>query len=130
MANDNRSIHPNALLNYQNAIILREKLEGYALNPTHEAAHPSVSSGKNKARVFKSALGFDQSNWELLEQRIRDELPYCEAVLKEEDQHGKRYNVILPITGLNGRTVDVLTGWIIKVGTVYPALATTYVISD
>ncbi|HST21738.1 MAG TPA: hypothetical protein VLR90_11500 [Blastocatellia bacterium] len=130
MANSSRNEHPNALPNYQNAIILREKLEGYALNPTHEAAHPGVPSGKDKARVFKSALGFDQSNWELLEQQIRDELPYCEAVLLEEDQHGKRYNVTLPITGINGRTVDVKTGWIMKIGTDYPFLVTTYVVSD
>jgi uncharacterized protein DUF6883 len=65
-----------------------------------------------------------------LEQQIRDELPYYEAVLKEEDHHGKRYNVTLPVTGPNGRTVDVSTGWIVKTGTGYPFLVTALVVGD
>src|SRR6185503_16551008 len=101
MANGSRSAHPNALSNYQEAVIEPDKLKKYSLDPTSDA-------GKHKARVFKSALGFDQSNWELLSQSILNELPYREAVFKEEDEHGKRYTVILPITGPNGATADVL----------------------
>ena len=78
---DGRSLHPDALPNYQNAEIAREKLEGYALNPNHEAPRSGGSSGKDKARVFKTALGFDQSNWKILEQKIFGELPYNKAVL-------------------------------------------------
>ena len=46
--NGSRSIHPNALPNYQKAVILREKLEGYVLNPTHEATRPGGSMGRIK----------------------------------------------------------------------------------
>ena len=60
MADANRSVHPNALPNYQRAVILREKLEGYSLNPEHPV-------GKHKAIVFKSALGYEQANWQLLQ---------------------------------------------------------------
>ena len=63
MANAHRSVHPNALPNYKEAVIPPEKLEKYALDPTHPV-------GKNKAIVFKSALGFDQSNWQLLAETI------------------------------------------------------------
>ena len=128
MTSGGRSPHPNALPNYQNAIIPRDKLHGYALNPSHKAIRPGGSSGKNKARVFKSVLGFDQSNWELLQQRIREELPYYEAVPKEDNQYGKRYNVTLLITGPNGRTVNALTAWIVKSGTDYPLLTTIYIV--
>jgi filamentous hemagglutinin len=128
MGDGSRSTHPNALPNYQNAVISRDKIEGYALNPSHEAVRPGGSSGKNKARVFKSVLGFDQSNWELLQQCIKEELPYYEAVAKEDNEYGKRYNVTLLITGPNGRAVDVLTAWIIKGGTDYPVLTTTYIV--
>ena len=117
MGDGSRSTHPNALPNYQNAVIPRDKIEGYALNPSHEAVRPGGSSGKNKARVFKSVLGFDQSNWELLQQCI-----------KEDNEYGKRYNVTLLITGPNGRAVDVLTAWIVKSGTDYPVLTTTYIV--
>jgi hypothetical protein len=65
-------VHPNALPNYQNAIIPSDKLEKYALDPTHP-------EGKHKAIVFKSALGFEQSDWRSLERSILDELPYHDA---------------------------------------------------
>lgn len=53
MIKGNRGIHPNALPNYEKATISRQKIERYVLDPTH-------SVGKNKAVVFKSALGFNQ----------------------------------------------------------------------
>ena len=49
------------------------------------------SSGKDKARVFKASLGFEQADWELLKQRILEALPYFEATLRNEDEYGKRY---------------------------------------
>src|ERR1700740_3125390 len=109
MADSVRIANGNALPNYLNAEVAPDKLVKYALDPTHEARDPSGSHGKDKARIFKSALGFDQSNWELLKQRILEELPYHEAVFRDEDEHGKRYTVILPIAGPNGLTADVLT---------------------
>jgi hypothetical protein len=118
--NGARSVHPNALPNYQNAVIPSDKLEKYALDPTN-------SVGKNKAVVFKSALGFDQSNWRLLSQAIIDELPYYEAILGKDDEFGQRYTVIMSITGPNGNTADVVTGWIFKKGIDYPSLATAFV---
>jgi uncharacterized protein DUF6883 len=115
-----RSVHPNALPNYQNAVIPENKLLRYSLDPMHP-------SGKHKAIVFKSALGFDQSNWEILKQSILDELPYHEAKATKEDGHGKRYKVILPINGPNGNTRDVVVTWIIKAETDYPSLDSTWV---
>lgn len=120
MADANSSLHPNALPNYEKAVILRIKLEGFALDPMHDY-------GKHHARVFKSALGFEQSNWDTLEQRIREALPYYEAVAKGEDHHGKRYQVTIEVTGPNGRIASVVTAWIIKTDTDYPSLTSTYV---
>src|SRR6266571_2605470 len=129
MADGGRSIHPHALPNYQNAEIARDKLEGYALNPNHESARPDGSSGKNKAKVFKAALGFDQSNWEILKQRIMDELPYHEAVFEAEKKNwGKVYHVDMPILGVNGITKNVRTAWIIRHGEDDPSLVTLLVL--
>jgi hypothetical protein len=121
MAEDSRSIHPNALVNYQGAVIPREKLEKYVLDPTHEV-------GKHKALVFQSVLGFDQSNWEILKQRILDELPYHEAVPSGEGLWGKKFVARLPITGVNGHTAEVETVWIIRPRTDYPGLVTALVL--
>lgn len=120
MADSNRSEHPNALPNYRNAVIPREKLEGYSLSPEHPV-------GKHKAAVFKSALGFDQANWRLLETAILNELPYHDAGTREDGPWGGKYNIMLPIRGQNGNTVDVLNVWIIRPGSNYPSLVTTYV---
>jgi hypothetical protein len=120
MTEDSRSRHSHALPNYEKAVILRDKLEGYVLNPTHD-------EGRHKARVFKSALGFEQSDWEELKRRILDELPYHEAISQGEGLWGRKYLVTLPLTGLNGNTADVETVWLIRPKTDFPALVTTLV---
>jgi hypothetical protein len=122
MTEESRSIHSRALPNYKRAEIPRSKLEGYALNPEHEP------DGKHKARVFKSALGFDQSTWEQLKHRILDELPYHEAKPNQTSQYGNSYVVDLPIEGLNGNTAKVRTAWMFKTGTNYPSLTTVLVL--
>jgi len=119
MANANRTPHPNALPYYEEVGIPREKLEGYCLNPEHPI-------GKHHAIVFKSALGFDQSNWQILAGLIIEQLPYCEAVLGIKDGYGQRYNVIMSITGPNGKTADVLTAWIVDIGQDHPRFVTAY----
>lgn len=121
MSEESRSIHSHALPNYERAEIPRSKIEGYALNPAH------VPDGKHKARVFKSALGFDQSNWELLKQRILEELPYYEAKLNQTSQYGDEYNVDVVIEGPNGKTAPVRTKWMLTSGAVFPSLITVYV---
>ena len=122
MSDDTRLVHLNALPSYQEAVIRPEKLREYSLNPTSTV-------GRHKARKFRSVLGFDQSNWELLSQSILSELPYHEAIFRQEDEHGKRYTVILPITGPNGVTAEVLTGWILEPGSDRPRLTTARVLT-
>lgn len=121
MAEESRSIHSRALPNYERAEIPRGKLEGYALNPAND-------EGRYKARVFESALGFDQSNWELLKRRILDELPFHEATPEPASQWGEPYVVDLPIEGPNGNTARVHTVWMFKRGADYPSLITVYVL--
>lgn len=121
MTEESRSIHLNALPNYARAVIPRGKLEDYALNPSHEP------DGKHKARLFKSILGFEQSDWEELSRRILNELPYYEAVLSGEGIYGRKYVVKLLIVGLNGKIADVRTVWIIRPKIDFPSLVTTLV---
>ena len=104
MSGKARSPHPNALPNYERAVIPRDKLEGYALDPTHE-------DGQHKARLFKSILGFEKADWQKLEKAILDELPYHEAALTRADNWGEFYSGLLPVVGLNGKTGVVQTIW-------------------
>jgi hypothetical protein len=120
MSQGGRSANSRALPNYQRAVIPRIKVEGYVLDPTHPV-------GKHKGIVFKSALGFEQSDWEMLRNSIIAELPYHEAIQGTTDQYCTRYNVTMPITGPNGRTLDVTTAWKIETGKDYPSFVTAIV---
>lgn len=123
-----RQPHSNALPNYEAAVIPPEKLTMYALNPTHTTHVWGKSSGSDKARVFKSVLGFDKDNWDLLRERVLAELPFHEAAEGHKDEYGQRYTVVMPITGANGRTADVLTAWIIRSPGAAPTLTTIRVV--
>ena len=110
----------NAIPNVESATINPKKLTEYALNPNHPV-------GGNKAKVFQSALGYNQSNADALMRQVYEKLPGSEAVLGKVDQYGQRYTVDMLITGPNGNTVNVRTGWIIKTGSDIPELTTIYV---
>jgi len=60
-------------------------------------------------------------------QQIYAQLPNSEAVLGKLDEYGQRYTVDMLITGPNGKTATVRTGWIIKEGSDIPELATLWV---
>lgn len=94
----------SALPNCERAFIEDGKLLDYALSPRSER-------GQHKARVFGAALGFNLSNWQELRQAVLSALPGQEAALTGENVFGRKYQVMLPITGPNGRTADVLTVW-------------------
>lgn len=112
-----RTPHPQALPNYQNAVIPRSKIEDYALNPAH-------TDGRHKARLFKSVLGFERRDWQALSDALLAELPFNEGIFSREDGWGKYYLVSLVIKGPNGNTARVTTVWIIKHGTDYPSFVT------
>jgi len=86
------------------ALIEGSKLVEYVLSPTSER-------GRHKARVFESALGFNQSNWEQLKHSILDALPHHKATRISETAFGIKYQAVLSIVGANGRAADVMTVW-------------------
>lgn len=54
-------------------------------------------------------------------------MPESEAVMGKLDQYGQRYTVDMLITGVNGNTVTVRTGWINKTECEIPSLTTLYI---
>lgn len=88
---------------YQEAIIPKEKFTEYALNPEKDA---------NKAKAFKVALGYTKDNAEELMEQIYNKLPDYEATERGDKGWGMTYQVIMDITGSNGKTAQVLTAWI------------------
>ncbi|WP_205694240.1 DUF6883 domain-containing protein [Clostridium manihotivorum] len=110
----------NPLPNVENAKIDPRKLTDYALNPDHPV-------GGNKAKVFESALGYNKSNADELMNQVYEKLNVSESVLGKVDQYGQRYTVDMLISGPNGNTTTVRTGWILKPGSNVPEMTTIYV---
>lgn len=96
------------------------KLKGYCLNPDHPV-------GKNKARVFESALGFTQGDAPELAKQIKEGVKNAKPVPGKTDKYGSRYTVDVQVTGRNGRTVTVETAWIIRPGSTEPSLVAAFV---
>lgn len=77
---------------------LQTKLEGYLL----DAAHPQ---NQTKATWFQQALGFDKNNW----QNLASQLKFNEAtaIQTKTTQYGTTFEQSIPITGVNGKTVNI-----------------------
>ena len=93
----------NRLPRAEEAIIPIEKLTKYALNP---------DADKDKAIAFELALGFNTDNVNILIRQIKEKINNYEAIKKDDIGYGVRYEIIMDIEGVNGKTAKVLTGWI------------------
>ncbi len=85
------------------AVMAEEKFTKYALNP---------EKAPDKARAFKTALGYDLTNYKDLMADIRKNLTEFPAKEKPDNGYGKRYEVVMNLKGPNGKTAKVLTAWL------------------
>ena len=108
------------LVNADKAIVdVEKKVNGYFLNPQH-------GDGMHKARVFKSALGYDASNSQGLVDQIREGVQHQRATPGKVDKYGETFEVDIPVTGPKG-TATVRTGWNYDPGSDVPRLLTAVV---
>ena len=107
------------LLVSENANIEPKKL-AYSLNSQHE-------DGKHKAKVFEDVLGYNESNSADLEREVRTLLKVADKRFREETQYGKKFEARMFITGPNGRTAPVLSGWIVEPGSTKFRMTSLYV---
>lgn len=104
--------------NADQAIIAPEKLRDYLLNPEHRRGGP-------KSRVFLS-IGFGSDHWTELEAELRLRHLTAEIERETDNQYGRRYEIVAPLVGLNGRVVRFRSIWQVDTGTVIPRLITMY----
>ena len=93
----------NVLPQADNVVIPIEKFTKYALDPVDDY---------DKHIAFKRALGYTLDNYQDLIDNIRANIKNFNAKPKADDGHGLRYEVIMELTGANGKTAFVLTAWI------------------
>jgi len=88
---------------YGKAEIPKAKLTEYALNP---------QKAPDKALAFRLALGYTKENVDELVENIIGNINNFEIIRKEDNGYGDRYQIVLDLTGANGKTASVLTAWI------------------
>ena len=103
------------LPNRTQAFIQSTKLTRYLLSETH-------SVGRSKARFFRN-LGFNEDTVSLLEQELLA-IARSQEVTEVSTVHGMKYVITGTINTPVGKTVSVLTVWIIDAGEEYPRFVT------
>lgn len=108
------------LPNPERAIIDRQKLLTYCLNPEHP-------DGQHKARVFKSALGISLDEVEELQLALLHAIQVYEAIPTKRNQYGQKYVVDFTFKRL-GKQAVVRSAWIVWGTENFPRLVTCYVL--
>jgi hypothetical protein len=106
--------------NADRAILDLRKIEDYCLSP----AHPR---GRHKARVFREALGLNQSDSQWLRSALLDGLRQSAAEEVASDNLGRRWRVDVPVAR-HSRQVVVRTIWILRSGEQVPRFVTCWVL--
>jgi len=111
-----------ALPNPDRAVIDIRKLRDYCLSPMNPV-------GKNKAKVFLSALGLTDADAQFLHDLIRMALLANEAILVKTDEYGDRYYFdFVAVTQAGQATIRA--AWIVKIGEDFPRLASCYILEE
>jgi hypothetical protein len=105
---------------FNNPLIPDDKLLDYCLNPLHP-------DGKHKARVFKSILNIDQTNFKILKSAIIRKIKNVDVNLLEQNEFGSLYFADMKITN-DQLSAVVRTCWIIKIDESFPRLTSCFVI--
>ena len=108
------------LVNAEHAVIDPKKLAAYALASTHP-------TGGHKARVFESALGYNPTNADVLAARIQEGVLSAPAKVLQANNYGQTIAVDMSISGVNGETAIVRTGWMYETDALVPRLTTMFV---
>lgn len=85
------------------------KIVAYLLNPDHEG-------NGGKAKFFEDHLWITKSDWIYLHCQLVDALRNVTYEDVRIDKYGVRFKANLPVTGKNGETATIETGWIVRLG--------------
>ena len=102
----------------ENAVVDIRKLRDYCLNTEH-------STGKHKARLFRSVLGMTAENASELREILLRVVQTQEAKLGRRDPFGQRYTLDFTLEWHN-KSATIRSGWIIEVNSQVPRLTSCY----
>ena len=102
----------------ESAVVEREKITEYLLNPTHP-------DNGGKAAFFLS-FGFRREDWPSLATAFRRLAESVEVRSSVDSPHGQKYIIDGSIETPGGKTPLVRTVWIVDAGQDTPRLVTAY----
>jgi hypothetical protein len=111
------------LPNSNRAFVDLRKLRYYCLDETH-------GRGKHKARVFRRALGWAQSDALKLQAALLVAAREQTAVPGDRDAHGQRYTVDFSLVSSMGSKVRIRSCWIVRHQEDFPRLVTCFVLGE
>ena len=88
----------------ENSILAPEKFHGYLLKKMPD----------NDKSIFLAIAGYSLENWNLLVNDIRTQILPLDAVFERETPFGNLYEIRGIITGPNGKTLKVVSIWMIE----------------
>jgi hypothetical protein len=106
------------LPNVDSAVVSKEKVVGYLLNPEHP-------DGASKARFF-TTFGFSTDDWQQLADSLRKVAVQNDVARTVESEHGIKYIVEGSISTPSGQSPLVRIIWIVDRGQTTPRLVTAY----
>ncbi len=98
--------------NADTAVIAPEKLRDCLLDLSHRR-------GASKARLLLS-MGYRQDTWQRMASDLRQQHLATDLATESDNEYGKRYEIIAPITTPCGRSVIFCSVWQIDRGTDIP----------
>lgn len=101
------------------------KLPKYCLNDQHTNPDGTPGKGRDKAHLFQRLLGITRDDWLFLGEQLVAGLEEALPNKTRQSKYGIQYEVTIPVTGRNGRTMLVTCPWIIRPGEP-PFLVTAY----
>ena len=107
-----------AIPNAENAVVDIRKLRDYCLNLEH-------STGKHKARLFKSVLGIVVKDAPELRQILLKAIKTSPAKMGQQDMFGQRYTLDFKLKWQN-KSAIIRSGWIIENNSTIPRLTSCY----
>jgi len=102
--------------NFESAIVGREKIVGYLLNPEHRF-------GASKARFF-AGFGFSAERWETFVDALREHARRNEVTGCQETGYGPRFEIDGELPSPDGGNPKVRTVWQLDKGQLAPRLIT------
>ena len=104
--------------NADRAVIDPTKLHGYLLSRHHPV-------GRFKAAFFLG-LGYSQGDWGQLEADLRGQHLSQDAERREQTRYGQKYAIRATLTGPSGRSAEVVSVWVVRIGEEFPRFLTAY----